>query len=109
MDNHLGKFAVANKAVKQTGKKLSGAAALGAGPGRPKGSSNKNTAALKDMILEALHGVGGVEYLIARAEDKKTQVAFLTLIGKVLPMQVTGPGAEGEHLFAEIVRRIVKP
>jgi len=81
---------------------------MGAGPGRPKGSTNKNTAILKDMLLQALDEAGGVDYLLARAKDKKTQGAFLSLLGKVLPMQVTGPGENGEHLFSEIVRRIVK-
>lgn len=40
------------------------------------------------MILEALHGAGGVDYLQAQA--KKNPAAFMTLVGKVLPMQVTG-------------------
>lgn len=56
--------------------------------GRPKGVPNKNTAALKDMILNALEGVGGQEYLQTQASENPT--AFLTLIGKVLPMQVNG-------------------
>lgn len=59
-------------------------------PGKPKGAVNKNTAAIKDMILAALDGVGGVDYLMARAQDEKTAGAFLGLVGKVLPMQVTG-------------------
>jgi len=62
----------------------------GAGPGRPKGSQNKNNALIRDMIGEALHQVGGVEYLAARANDPKTASAFLSLVGKVLPIQVTG-------------------
>lgn len=62
------------------------------GPGRPKGVINKNTAAVKDMILGALKGAGGVEYLLARANDPRTSAAFLGLVGKVLPMQVTGEG-----------------
>ena len=78
--------------VKQTKRKPTGAAALGAGPGRPKGGTNKNTAAIKDMILEALHGVGGVDYLMECAKDDKSRSAFLGLVGKVLPMQITGEG-----------------
>jgi hypothetical protein len=53
---------------------------------------NKTTALLKDMIMTALHGAGGAAYLEERANDPKTAPAFLALIGKVLPMQVTGPG-----------------
>lgn len=58
------------------------------GAGRRKGSPNKITGELKDMILQALTDCGGVSYLSRQAE--KNPNAFLTLIGKVLPMQVTG-------------------
>lgn len=60
------------------------------GPGRPKGVPNKSTAAIKDMILTALSNAGGAKYLEARANDPRTASAFLGLVGKVLPMQVTG-------------------
>lgn len=60
------------------------------GPGRPKGQQNKLTGEVKTMILEALDGAGGVQYLIDRASDPRTASAFLTLVGKVLPMQVQG-------------------
>lgn len=73
-----------------------------AGKGRPKGATNKATRELKEMILQALDGAGGVEYLQARAEDPKTASAFLSLIGKVLPMQVTG--ADGAALTVQVVR-----
>ena len=59
-----------------------------AGKGRPKGSRNKQTAAIKDMILQALDGAGGVAYLQRQAEENPGP--FMTLVGKVLPMQVTG-------------------
>jgi hypothetical protein len=58
--------------------------------GRQKGSPNKLTKQLKDMILEALDESGGIEYLKQTAIDHP--VAFLTLVGKVLPLQVTGEG-----------------
>lgn len=58
--------------------------------GSRKGIPNKNTRAIKDMILEALSECGGVEYLVKRANDPKTAAAFLGLVGKVLPTQVTG-------------------
>ena len=56
-----------------------------AGKGRPKGSANKNTKALKDMILAALDNSGGIDYLVTQAQDNPT--AFMTLVGKVLPLQ----------------------
>lgn len=65
-------------------------------PGKPKGAVNKNTQAIRDMITAALDQVGGVEYLAERANDPRTASAFLGLVGKVLPMQVTG--ADGKAL-----------
>jgi hypothetical protein len=66
--------------------------------GRKKGTPNKITALLKDEILQAAsaaHPEGRVGYLTDQAINNPT--AFLTLLGKVLPMQVTGPGENGEH------------
>lgn len=76
-----------------------------AGIGRPKGSQNKVTRQLKDMILMALDKAGGVEYLQEQAE--KSPAAFMTLVGKVLPMQVTGPG-DGPVQVQEVRRVIVR-
>lgn len=56
------------------------------GPGRPKGVPNKNTTALKDMILKALGDAGGIDYLTKQASENPN--AFLTLVGKVLPLDV---------------------
>lgn len=64
--------------------------------GRIKGTPNKATAALKDMILNALDGAGGVEYLQRQANESPG--AFLSLIGKVLPTTITGPnGGAVQH------------
>jgi hypothetical protein len=52
------------------------------------GTPNKFNADVKAMILTALNNAGGAEYLTKRAEDCPT--AFLALVGRVLPMQVTG-------------------
>jgi hypothetical protein len=71
-----------------------------AGKGRPKGVPNKATAAIKEMIEEALSKAGGVEYLQRQAEAQP--VAFMGLVGKVLPLQVTG--AEGAALVINIVK-----
>jgi hypothetical protein len=62
------------------------------GPGRPKGVPNKATTALKDMILGALGDNGGQAYLAVQARENPT--AFLTLLGKVLPLQVAGENGE---------------
>ncbi len=60
--------------------------------GRQKGTPNKITRDLKEMILGALDDAGGRRYLSQQAE--KNPAAFLTLVGKVLPMQVSTPPGE---------------
>ena len=60
------------------------------------------------MILHALNGLGGAEYLKKRGADPKTAAAFLTLVGKVLPLQVTGLDG-GPLVIQKIEREIVDP
>lgn len=57
-----------------------------AGRGRIKGVPNKVTGALKEMILGALDDAGGQAYLRRQADENP--VAFLGLVGKVLPHQL---------------------
>lgn len=61
------------------------------GAGRPKGSLDKGNALIREMVAQALDQAGGVEYLSRIAESHPGP--FLGLVGKVLPIQVTG--AEG--------------
>jgi hypothetical protein len=63
------------------------------GRGRPKGSLNRETADIKAMVVGALNDVGGRKYLAARALD--CPVAFMGLLGRILPLQVTGKDGEG--------------
>ena len=66
------------------------------GKDRTKGTPNKISAALKDMILGALDDAGGRAYLKDQALNNPT--AFMTLIGKVLPTTITGdPNAPLMH------------
>lgn len=70
--------------VKQTAKIGEGKP----GPGRPKGLPNKTTMEIKTAIIEAFEKAGGVDYLVQLAkEDPRT---FCALVGKVIPLQVTG-------------------
>ena len=65
--------------------------------GRAKGTPNKTTALLKDAILRAAEKAGGKEGLIGYLETqaKDNPGPFMSLLGKVLPMQVTGEDGEG--------------
>lgn len=67
-----------------------------AGKGKPKGAVNKTTATLKEAILLAGeqsgndgNGKGGLVGYLRRVADTDVK-AFSGLLGKVLPMQVTG-------------------
>lgn len=72
---------------------MAGAANLtNAGKGRKKGVPNKTTALLKDAILMAAAEAGGKDGLVGylRVQATTNPQSFLPLLGKVLPMQVTG-------------------
>ena len=56
--------------------------------GRQKGTPNKVTGQLKDMVMTALDNAGGIAYLTRQAEENAK--TFLLLLGRVLPLQVTG-------------------
>jgi len=80
--------------------------AMPVSPGRPKGVPNKTTQLLKDAILKAAEqagnkvgGDGMVSYLEAQATENPGP--FMSLLGKVLPMQVTGEGGGPVKLVVE--------
>ena len=85
-----------------------------AGMGRPKGTPNKTTVALKEAILLAAEsagedgcGSGGLTgYLRSLAVNEPR--AFSSLLGRVLPLQVSGAGPNGEHVFSKIIVEVVK-
>jgi hypothetical protein len=68
--------------------------------GRQKGTPNKFTATVHEMILEALHAVGGVDYLAQQARENP--VAFLSLLGKLLPTRVGGETG-GSRLTVRVI------
>jgi hypothetical protein len=89
-------------------KVVKNAAPPNAGKGRVKGTPNKTTAALKEAIILAAESVGsdgngkgsltGYCVFLAKSEPK----AFAQLLGKVLPMQLTGE--DGGGVVVEIHR-----
>lgn len=54
--------------------------------GSRKGSPNKFSGEIKEMIRHALDNVGGVDYLEKQAEENP--VAFMGLVAKVMPSEV---------------------
>lgn len=60
--------------------------------GRAKGTPNKLTAQLKEMILEAAEQAGGKDGTVGylKAQATANPGPFLALLGKVLPMQISG-------------------
>ena len=59
--------------------------------GRKKGTPNKVTGELRQMIRTALDEAGGVKYLVTVAQENPT--AFCSLLGRILPQElVSGDG-----------------
>jgi len=79
--------------------------------GRAKGTPNKTTALLKDAILKAAEAAGGngnegmAAYLEQQA--KLNPGPFLSLLGKVLPLQISGEG--GGPIRGDIKITIIDP
>ena len=78
------------------------------GKGRKKGSMNKTSAKVKEMILGALSDVGGKDYLVRQADENP--VAFMSLLGKVLPSEIKADlNHSGQIAIKKIERVIVNP
>lgn len=81
-------------------------------PGKPKGALNKNTQAAKDAIAQAAAELGGAARLVAWVQEDPSneRVFWGTIYPKLLPLQVNGAGADGEHLVdATITIKLVDP
>ncbi len=75
--------------------------------GRQKGTPNKITKALKEMILGALDDSGGQRYLAKMA--KAQPVAFMALLGRVLPTTLAGDPDAPIKTISEIALVPVQP
>jgi hypothetical protein len=62
------------------------------GPPKPKKGRGpgKIPATVKEMVLASLSEAGGMEYLLRQSKENPS--AYMTLLSKIIPMQVTGEG-----------------
>ncbi|MBU2743366.1 hypothetical protein [Acidithiobacillus albertensis] len=77
------------------------------GPGRPKGSLNKITGNVKSMILGALDDLGGQTWIVEQA--KADPRAFLSLLSRILPSEISLDAHITHAPITEIRRTIVDP
>jgi hypothetical protein len=106
LTNKLIKKSDGNQSREPDGRYKNGAARPGAG--RPKGSPNKLSQSLKEMILASLDDVGGRQYLARLAIENSS--AYASLLSKVLPTTLSASESDG-GVGTQIVftRRIVYP
>lgn len=79
--------------------------------GRKKGTPNKTTKLLKDAILKAADKAGGKGGLVAYLQHQASENPgpFMSLLGKVLPLQLTGDPANPVKFVSRIERVIITP
>ena len=78
--------------------------AKGRKTGGGKRGPGKFGADVKGMILQALSDAGGPKYLLE--QSKASPAAFMTLVGKVLPLQVTG--SDGGPIKYEVITGVAR-
>jgi len=69
--------------------------------GRKKGTPNKVTGDLRGMVLGALADAGGRAYLAKQA--KKNPNAFMSLLGRCLPKDITNSDGSLSAAFRELI------
>lgn len=76
-------------------------------PGKPKGALNRTTKSAKEAIAMAAEGLGGVDRLIAWAqEDPANERAFwASIYPKLIPVQVSGD--PDNPLEVQLIRRVI--
>lgn len=75
--------------------------------GRARGTPNKITTDLREMILTALDRAGGARYLEKQANENPA--AYLALLGRLVPKDVNLSAGGGlENLIVEASRRLAE-
>ena len=109
--DEMGRFEQHGKTLSKTNKKTANIGTGRPGPGRPRGSLNKTTLALREAILAALEAAGGEEgsvgYLRRLAIENSS--AFAGLLGKVLPTTLQASDSDGGSNVITFRRIIVWP
>ena len=78
----------------------------GSGKGRAKGTPNRITASVKEMVLSALNELGGERYLVE--QGRANPQAFMTLIGRIIPSEIKASLDSGPPII-RIINGIVMP
>jgi hypothetical protein len=73
--------------------------------GRRKGVVNKTTALLKDAVLQAAEAAGDKEGMVGylTVQAKANPTAFMSLLGRVLPLQNSANDDDGIKIEVEFV------
>lgn len=77
-----------------------------AGMGRPMGSKNKSTTAVKTLLLAVNDKLGGEAAMLQWAQENPTE--FYKLLGRLIPQEVDHSGTI-EHEIKQIERTIRRP
>ena len=73
--------------------------------GRQRGTVNKTTALLKDAVLQAAEAAGDKEGMVGylTTQAKQNPTAFMSLLGRVLPIQNAANDDDGIKIEVEFV------
>lgn len=77
--------------------------------GKPKGAIHKTTRTAKEAIAKAADELGGADRLVAwvKEDPSNEKVFWGTIYPKLLPLQVSGEGENGEVVISMIQRVII--